>query len=890
MSSFETPPRDDPAEFRRRVDEAFQEALELAGAERDPFLERLARDEPDVHRELVRLLGLEADAARFMDESQRAISEAVVDELGRFQWSEADEIQGLMVGRYRLLEEIGRGGAGTVYLAERADGSFEQQVAVKVLRRGLDTDDTVRRFLAERRILASLHHDSIAAVYDGGATDDGRPYFVMEYVQGRPITEYADAHELSVEERIRLVLEVGRAVQHAHHRLVIHRDLKPSNILVTDQGVVKLLDFGIAKLLDPSQHPESSVRTRTGILLFTPEYASPEQVSGEEVTTATDVYQLGAVLYVLLTAHRPYRVGDSSPLALREAILQQLPRRPSEAVASPDRGQMAGVGPAGEPGTPPSSLARELARLRGTDPRSLSRGLTGDLDTIVLKALRKEPERRYRSVDRLVEDLERYLNGHPVSARPDTFWYRSRKLLGRRPWILPSAAAALVVGLLLGGGLVVHSERMQEERDRAMVEARKAEEVTDLLIGMFESANPETERRDTLTVRTLLESGAETLQEQLAGEPEVRASLMHALGRVHRNLGLYEESRALLEEARAIRFEVGGEDHPEMTHTLLDVARVHFDEHRFEEAEALYTRALERERRRTPPDTILLARTLEQLGATLRETGAPDSAADLVRQALALREEHQGRDHPNFVQAQSTLAYILRGKGDLDEAEALYREVLARQEADSTMTPRRAAATRNNLAYLLRERGELEEAEALYRAALETNRAILGEGHRITEMTMSNLATAVYFQGRVDEAGELLRERAEMARSALPEDHWRVAGALASVALFLVQEERYEEAEEYRRESVEIYRVALGPGHERTLRAQGRLGAILVAQGRFEEAEAELLEAYRLLEVEAGEGGEGIQDVSEELLRHMVVLYEEWGQPDAAEPYLAQLR
>ena len=583
-------------------------------------------------------------------------------------------------------------------------------------------------------------------------------------------------------------------------------------------------------------------------------------------------------------------MGDSSPLALREAILQQLPRRPSEAVASPDRGQMAGVGPAGEPGTPPSSLARELARLRGTDPRSLSRGLTGDLDTIVLKALRKEPERRYRSVDRLVEDLERYLNGHPVSARPDTFWYRSRKLLGRRPWILPSAAAALVVGLLLGGGLVVHSERMQEERDRAMVEARKAEEVTDLLIGMFESANPETERRDTLTVRTLLESGAETLQEQLAGEPEVRASLMHALGRVHRNLGLYEEARALLEEARAIRFEVGGEDHPEMTHTLLDVARVHFDEHRFEEAEALYTRALERERRRTPPDTILLARTLEQLGATLRETGAPDSAADLVRQALALREEHQGRDHPNFVQAQSTLAYILRGKGDLDEAEALYREVLARQEADSTMTPRRAAATRNNLAYLLRERGELEEAEALYRAALETNRAILGEGHRITEMTMSNLATAVYFQGRVDEAGELLRERAEMARSALPEDHWRVAGALASVALFLVQEERYEEAEEYRRESVEIYRAALGPGHERTLRAQGRLGAILVAQGRFEEAEAELLEAYRLLEVEAGEGGEGIQDVSEELLRHMVVLYEEWGQPDAAEPYLAQLR
>jgi len=888
MSSSEDPPTNDSPEFRRRVDAAFQEALELAGAERDRFLENLARDEPDVHRELARLLELDADAARFMDDSQRAVSEAVVDELGRFQWPEADEVRGLTVGRYRLLEEIGRGGAGTVYLAERADGSFEQQVAVKVLRRGLDTEDTVRRFLAERRILASLHHDNIAAVYDGGATDDGRPYFVMEYVQGRPITEYADAHDLSVEERIRLVVEVGRAVQHAHHRLVIHRDLKPSNILVTEQGVVKLLDFGIAKLLDPSQDPESSVRTRTGILLFTPEYASPEQVGGEEVTTATDVYQLGAVLYALLTGHRPYRVADSSPLALREAILEQDPRRPSEVVAAPDRGQMAGVGPAGEPGTAPSSLARELARLRGTDPRALSRSLSGDLDTIVLKALRKEPERRYGSVDRLVEDLERHLDGHPVSARPDTFWYRSRKLLGRRPWILPSAAAALVVGLLLAGGLVVHSERMQEERDRAMVEARKAEEVTELLIGMFESANPETERRDTLTVRTLLESGAETLQEQLAGEPEVRASLMHALGRVNRNLGLYDQARALLEEAREIRFEQGGEDHPEMTGTLVDVARVHFDQGRFEEAEALFTRALERERRRASPDTVLLARTLEQLGATLRETGAPDSAAVLVREALGLRAAHQGRSDPNFLQAQSTLAYILRGTGELDEAEAIYRSVLERHETDSVLSPRTVAATQNNLAFLLREKGELEEAEALYRDALEINRSILGEGHRITEMTMSNLAAAVYFQGRVQEAEAVLKERAEVARSALPDDHWRVGAALASVALLLTEEGRYEEAEAYRRESLEVYRRGLGAQHERTLRAQGQLGAVLLAQERYEEAEAALLEGYHL--ADSAEQDEGVQAAIEELARHLVGLYEAWGQPEAAEPYVALLR
>ena len=889
MSSSDDPSPESSPELRHRVDAAFQEVLALSGDERRDFLEALAREAPEVHREVSQLLALDAEAARFMEESSRAISDAVLDGgLGRPEWPKAEEVAGLTVGRYRLLEEVGRGGAGTVYLAERADGSFEQQVAVKVLRRGLDTEDTVGRFLAERRILASLHHDNIAAVYDGGATEDGRPYFVMEYVQGRPITEYADAHRLSVEERVRLVAEVGRAVQHAHHRLVIHRDLKPSNILVTDDGVVKLLDFGIAKLLDPSQDPESSVRTRTGVLLFTPEYASPEQVSGQPVTTATDVYQLGAVLYTLLTGHRPYRAADASPMALREAILEQSPRRPSQVVVAPAREQVS-TGGGLDPGDEDSSaISRELARVRSSEPRSLSRSLAGDLDTIILKALRKEPERRYGSVDRLVDDLERYLGGHPVSARPDTFWYRSRKLLGRRPWILPSVVAALIVGLLIGGGLLVHSERMQEERDRAMVEARKAEEVTELLIGMFESANPETERRDTLTVRTLLQSGAETLQEQLAGQPEVRASLMHALGRVNRNLGLYDEARHLLEEAREIRFAEGGEDHPEMTGTLVDVARVHFDERRFDEAEALYSRALERERRRASPDTVLLARTLEQLGATLRETGAPDSAAVLVRQALGLRAAHQGRSHPSFLQAQSTLAYILRGKGALDEAEALYREVLGRHEADSVLGPRTVAATRNNLAYLLREKGELEEAEALYRAALETNRSILGEGHRITEMTMSNLATAVYFQGRAQEAEAILKERAEMTRSALPDDHWRVGGALTSVALFLAEEGRHEEAEAYRRESLEVYRAGLGPDHERTLRAQGQLGALFLAQEKFEEAEEVLLEAHRLAEG-AGQS-EALEAAAEELARHLVGLYEAWGQPEAAEPYLAQLR
>lgn len=426
----------DPAPPDRwpEIDAAFATALELPREKRAAYLKGLRRD-PELRRAVARLLEVSERSDSFLDTPGRGVSGSLLADFLAEDRERSRPVRGRRVGRYRLIRELGRGGAGTVFLAERADGSFEQHVAIKVLRRGLDTDDIVRRFLAERQILASLAHPNIAHVFDGGATDDGLPYFVMEYVQGRPITEYADAHRLTVEQRLRLFSRVARAVRHAHRNLVVHRDLKPSNILVAEDGSPKLLDFGIAKVLNPSPESRDTPRTRTGAALMTPEYASPEQVRGEAVTPATDVYQLGVLLYKLLTGRRPHPLRATRPEELRHAVLQQTPERPSAAVL---RGAERIDGAAESTGA--GGWTRGRADPVPVDVRRRSRRLHGDLDAIILRALRKEPERRYGSADALLDELRRHLAGLPVRTRPDSWRRRTWRWAGRNRGALRAAA------------------------------------------------------------------------------------------------------------------------------------------------------------------------------------------------------------------------------------------------------------------------------------------------------------------------------------------------------------------------------------------------------------------------------------------------------------------
>jgi non-specific serine/threonine protein kinase/serine/threonine-protein kinase len=475
----------------QRCEELFHAAVALPDDERDAFLQRSCADDAPLRADVERLLAAHASAGDFI--SSPAIAAAG-------QWNADDESWiGRLVGPYRVVREIGRGGMGAVYLAERADGQYQQRVALKVIKRGMDTEQVLARFRAERQILASLDHPNIARLLDGGSTDQGVPFFAMEYIEGEPIDAWAARRELSVEDRLRLFLQVCGAVAYAHQNLVVHRDIKPLNILVTSEGVPKLLDFGIAKVLH--QDADEATSTVTGMRLLTPEYASPEQIEGRHATTVSDVYALGVVLYELLTGRSPYRTRGRTPVELVEAVRTTDPERPSA------------VG--------------------GTE--KLRRRLRGDLDTILLTALRKEPTRRYPSVEQLAGDVRRHLDGLPVRARPDTFRYRAGKFVGRNR--VPVAAGALL-GLALLGGTAATAYQAQQARAAQAVAERRFADVRKLANSLlFDYHDAIRDLRGARPVRERMVRDALGYLDELAGESREDPSLQRELAGAYQRIG-----------------------------------------------------------------------------------------------------------------------------------------------------------------------------------------------------------------------------------------------------------------------------------------------------------------------------------------------------------------
>ncbi|MEE8536601.1 MAG: serine/threonine-protein kinase, partial [Acidobacteriota bacterium] len=505
-----------------QIEELYQGALDLAANERPAYLERACGHDTALRQEIDSLLATHDEAPSFLETPLIA-------------WPPDEPLMPpeTHVGPYKLLRPLGRGGMGQVYLATRAGEVFRQYVALKVIRRGLDTEDILRRFRAEQQILATLHHANIAHLIDGGVTDDGQSYLVMEYVEGTPITTYCDGRQMTLEERVLLFRQVCEAVHHAHRNLVVHRDLKPSNILVTVEGVPKLLDFGIAKLLDPVASGMSVPTTQADGRVMTPEYASPEQVRGETITTASDVYALGVLLYELLVGRRPYHFERRTPQEIERVICKQEPEPPSAVLEKAVDGQPTD-------GTPPPMKPDEISTARGMTVERLRRRLNGDLDTIVLKALRKEPERRYASAQQLAEDLGRYLAGLPVLARPDTATYRAQKFVRRHR--VGVAMTLIVVSLLLSFSVVsaVQSAEIRAKAEDVAQERDRAEEVIEFLVALFETPDPKVSKGNTVTARELLETGAARVEADLKEQPEVQADMMTVMSRVYRSLGLYD--------------------------------------------------------------------------------------------------------------------------------------------------------------------------------------------------------------------------------------------------------------------------------------------------------------------------------------------------------------
>lgn len=842
---------------------------------------------------------------------------------------EAPDVQGTTardrrIGPYRVVKELGRGGMGVVYLAERSDGQFRRRVAVKLLRASPDAEELHRRFLAERQILATLSHPNIAQLLDGGVAEGELPYLVIEYVDGLPLTTFCDRQGLSVEERLRLFQNVCAAVHHAHRNLVLHRDLKPGNILVTHDGVVKLLDFGIAKLLNPAVMAIDQPETRTAYRLMTPAYASPEQVRGDSLTTASDVYALGLVLYELLTGEQAHRLGSDTPREVLEAVCEREPERPSMRVTA---GASALDGSEGA-----SRVARASAR--GTTPVRLARRLAGDLDAIVMMALRKEPARRYGSADLLAADIARHLDGLPVLAHRGSRWYRTRKFIQRHR---AAAIAGATVALSLVGGAWAawwQAGIAARERDRAtqaLAETegalRQSDEVTAFLIALFEASDPSEGQQGDLRASDLLRRGT-ARAERLAGEPLVQARLFDALGRVQLSVGNLPEAERLIARALALRQWHLGERDPEVAATSARLADVWRRRGNYVGADSLARAALALRRALLPPEHLDLAASLRQLSGIAVYRGALHEAVTLMREALAVRRAGGRPDDSLTVGDLLTLGSVLWRRGEVAAGEEALREAVAvaarvttppsrllaearlrladRVANAAAQRPEAIALTRQSVADLtaalgdqhpltadarvqlgglLSESGAHAEAERLLRAALDTHRQAFGTRHATTAGSMNALARALARGGRQREAEALARAALDIWAGTLGRQHSAYAGALGQLAELLERRDALDSARQLHAEAVAIRARAVGPDNVLTALTAIPLVRTLGRQGRFAEGDSILRWALPLMERQAGDAHPDVRRGHAEA----ATFYERWGRPDEAARHRAHL-
>ena len=763
------------------LEKLFEQAVGLAGPEREEFLSQHCS--PDLRNELEQLLAHDQGAETFLhravaDESSSALQTLVL-------------APGQRIGLYRVLSVIGRGGMGLVYLAERADGKFQQRVAIKVLQSGFDLQSVGDRIGQECRILASLEHPNIARVLDADFTQGVLPYFVMEYVDGQPMDRYCKERKLSVRDRLLLLLPVCDAVHLAHQKLIVHRDLKPDNILVTAQGVPKLLDFGIAKVL--SELPGMPAETMTRVL--TPEYASPEQARGEPVTTATDVYSLGGVLYRLLTGVAPHQFGDRSPIAIVQAISEEEVRKPSE----------------------------------------IRHELSGDVDSILLKALHSDPQRRYRSVDQFAGDIQRLLEGKPVLARPDTIWYRSGKYV-RRHVLALSAGAAVVV--LLGVFAVLQGIQLRQTRE----ERDRANRITGFMTTMFKVSDPSEARGNSVTAREILDKASSGIESGLAKDPAAQAQMMHVMGVVYYGLGLFHQADTLMRRAVDIRKRVLGPENPDTLQSMNELVFILGMEDRYAEQEKLARQVLDARRRVLGPqhqDT--LASTL-RLSACLNQEGHYDESAKLAREVFETRRRVLGPTHPDTLNAMQYLSRSLEDAGQYSEAEQMGKELLdLRRGAQGPNFPATVLAA-SNLGWMFYREGRYDAADTFLREAVETGLHVYGPEHP-TELGMTaRLASNLAAQGRDEEAVKLERGTLEVYRRVAGPGSYGVLVTEQNLASTLEDEGQYQEAEKLFRSMVETGSRSLAPEHPEVLRSMGALGRTLAKQGRLKEGEKLLRE------------------------------------------------
>jgi len=844
----------------QRVCAVLDVALDAPEADRAGIVAAQCGDDAGLRAEVEALLAAEAATDRRVDSPAM---DWAGDVLGEDVLSPA-HAPGDAVGPYRLVRELGRGGMGTVWLAERSGDGFEQQVALKLLKRGLDTDAIVERFLAERRILARLRHPHIALFLDGGVSEQGQPWFTMEWIDGQRITDWCDARGLGVRERVALFLDAAAAVQYAHQQLVVHRDLKPGNVMVTADGEVKLLDFGIAKMLDvDGTAAEAATLTRMGWRMLTPEYAAPEQLRGEPANTATDVYALGVLLYELLAGCRPASAGEQ-----------------------------------GEPPQRPSMQVKEAAAAQRDGSRErVRRTLRGDLDTIMLKALYPEPERRYGSAQAFGDDLQRWLDGQPVRARPDGAWYRTRRFVSRHRW--GTLAAAVAVFSLAGGAFVAtwqagearqQAQLAEQQTREAEKQAQRAEEVKDFLVKILSQSDPETwHDGKEPTVADVLKSGTRFVDETFGTDRGLHAELLATLGNIHRTRGEYDISESLLRRSLKERTALFGEAHPAVADSLYKLSALEYDKgqwkaaldattkaaeifeaslgkhpstalayegmahayimgSRREEGLELFRKALDIYRSSKGASSIEAARIERTLGVQLAQEGHVEEGMAMLQHAVIVNRKSFGPRSMHYA-----LALVSQARGftvgkDLDRAVAALTEAADIHREFGAHGEEGLETVLTNLADVQMLLGRFADSEASQRKALAISRKGPKAGTRWEAVKLRKLANTLGAEGKVKEAEEAYLASIRIMEQDAGVDHSWLPMALLSYGSFLHFHSRHEEARPYVVRALGLFRRQGGPESIGALGAQGLLARIRFSEGDREGALAlanEMLDAVR---------------------------------------------
>jgi serine/threonine-protein kinase len=811
-----------------------EQALDLPANQRSLFVRQLESRSPEIAADVLRLLAVETT-----DEFRSFLNvPATFVSAGTAPFPQRGE----SIGNYRIVEEVGRGGMAVVYLAERADGLFEQRVALKVLRFGAVANLGRRHFAQERQILASLNHPGIARLIDGGVTPTGVPYLTMEYVRGVTLDRHCDTHRLSIEERLRLFLQVAEAVHYAHRHLIVHRDLKPSNIVVDAEGAVKLLDFGIAKLLNADAMASAGPATRDIGALMTPEYASPEQARGEPVTTATDVYQLGLLLYELLTGRAPYDLNGRSAVEALRMICEVDPTPPSGAVAEVPTAE----------GVAPKSLAT-IAEERATTPSRLSRTLSGDLDAIVLMALRKEPERRYSSVASLRDDILRHLRGQPVSAYKGIWFYRTGKFVRRHA---VSVAISAISACALVAVSIGYTAQLAHERDNAAMEASRARQeaafarqISEFLTSVFRGSNSRVAQSDT-TARELLERGAARIETELAGQPALQGRLLTVIGDAYAQYDLNDKAQPLLERALLQNTRLFGANSNEAADSKGGLARIASNRGEFTKAQQLLQEVLAIRERTRGLRHVTTADALHDLAYVYYRLGAAKPAVQSAERAVEIYTESLPENDERLLSALDRHALALANAGEYERARAAFQALIPRMERTLGPNNARFASALTNLANMKMDLDDFEGVESLLLRVAAIEARLFRPQHNSVTINRLNLAFLYYELGRFREAIPVLQQIISDQQHRTPRHEFEAA-AQNQLGRLLHTRGDLNDAVAPHRAALDAFGETVGKSHWRFGLALREYGELQMERGELGPAEVSLSEALALARSDA---------------------------------------